>query len=391
MVVMQGPDYKYGYIDTSGNIVISAQYDYAYSFSEGLAAVNRGGEQPVFSPFRGGKWGFIEKSGAVVIPFEYEGARSFSEGLAPVKKDGKWGYIDQDENIVIPFRYDMAYSFRNGLASVNRGGYVRDEYFCCGEWGYIDKNDRVVVDFRESWFSLSDPGDLIPVRMDGIWGYKDRLGANVVIHPNREWEEAEGFSDGLGKVKINGKYGFINAHGELVIDATFDKVGDFHNGFAVIYETSQEIVVEGTGENTCSKLGYIDKAGRCIVKPQYDWAYEFVDGVARVSDQTGYYFVNTQGHLINRAPFDYAEDFSEGLGQVRTSAGCGFINATGEFAIPPRFYAADPFRDGFARVRVDVSIGDWGFIDKSGEVVIPPRFDSVNDFSEGLAIYYVPD
>ncbi len=46
---------KYGYIDKTGKYVINPQFDYAGSFSEGLAVVEIGG-----------KWGYIDKTGKFI-------------------------------------------------------------------------------------------------------------------------------------------------------------------------------------------------------------------------------------------------------------------------------------------------------------------------------------
>jgi hypothetical protein len=42
------------------------------------------------------------------------------------------------------------------------------------------------------------------------------------------------FKDGLSKIKINDKYGFINKEGQVRIACQFDYVSDFHQGFAIV-------------------------------------------------------------------------------------------------------------------------------------------------------------
>jgi len=41
------------------------------------------------------------------------------------------------------------------------------------------------------------------------------------------FDEAHKFSEGLAKVKINGKYGFINKNGVVVIQCFFDNADSF--------------------------------------------------------------------------------------------------------------------------------------------------------------------
>ena len=101
-----------------GAVVIPAKYNFADSFSEGLARV-----------VINGKWSYIDKSGKEVIQLKYDVVGDFSEGLAAVKLNGKWGYINKSGKEVIPLKYDSVYYFSNGQARAKLNG----------EWGYIDK------------------------------------------------------------------------------------------------------------------------------------------------------------------------------------------------------------------------------------------------------------
>ncbi|MCD8260263.1 MAG: WG repeat-containing protein [Bacteroides sp.] len=73
-----------------------------------------------------GKWGFLDpETGEEVVPFIYDYAHSFSVGLALVRLNGWWGYVDKTGKEVIPCIYKPAYSFiKTGLAAV----CVNDKY-----------------------------------------------------------------------------------------------------------------------------------------------------------------------------------------------------------------------------------------------------------------------
>lgn len=145
---------KSGFSDRENQeLLIPANYDYAYSFSEGLANVRKDG-----------KWGFIDKLGKTVIPFIYDDAELFYAGLASVAKDGKYGYIDRSGKTVIPFLYDYADYYSFGLARVKKAG----------KWGYIDKSGKTVISFIYD-MAHSFHG-LAKVKKDGKEGYIDKSG-----------------------------------------------------------------------------------------------------------------------------------------------------------------------------------------------------------------------
>ena len=63
------------------------------------------------------------------------------------------------------------------------------------------------------------------------WGYIDKSG-KVVIEP--QFDSADDFSEGLAKVKKDGKRGYIDKIGKVVIEPQFDEVWDFSEGLATV-------------------------------------------------------------------------------------------------------------------------------------------------------------
>lgn len=52
-----------------------------------------------------GKWGFVDTSGKVVIEPKYDKAKSFSNNLAAVCMNEVWGFIDKNGRIVIECQF----------------------------------------------------------------------------------------------------------------------------------------------------------------------------------------------------------------------------------------------------------------------------------------------
>ena len=62
--------------------------------------------------------------------------------------------------------------------------------------------------------------------IDGKWGFIDKNG-DVVVQP--EFDDAHSFQNGLAAVKVGNSWGYINMQGKLVIDAVFEDAGDFNS------------------------------------------------------------------------------------------------------------------------------------------------------------------
>ena len=116
---------KWGYTDKNGKIVIGPQFEDAESFREGLAPVKVRGEV-VWCPAdssgnRSGAsmmWGYIDKTGRIVIPQVFNYAETFSEGLAAVSECDEAYFIDKTGKRVISGNFRYASSFSGGLARV---------------------------------------------------------------------------------------------------------------------------------------------------------------------------------------------------------------------------------------------------------------------------------
>jgi S-layer homology domain/WG containing repeat len=90
--------WRYGFMDTQGQVVIAPSFDAASNFSAGLASVMRFATEVGAMP----QVGYINKAGEWQISGEFGNEiLPFSEGLAPRQYLGQYGYIDPSGNWVI--------------------------------------------------------------------------------------------------------------------------------------------------------------------------------------------------------------------------------------------------------------------------------------------------
>lgn len=197
---------------------------------------------------------------------------------------------------------------------------------------------------------------------------------------NETQSEVLSQSNNLFVIKINKKYGFIDKVGKIVIEPQFEFANDFVEGLALVGIRNNEL-----------KSGYIDKTGKVVISLQ-SGGNDYSEGLAAIGvgeftmhggGNHKFGFIDKVGNQIIETNFREARPFSEGLSAVMNDEGkWGYIDKTGKAVIPFQFEDAFSFSEELACVLTN---GLFGFIDKFGKVVIQPRFAISSEFKEGLA------
>jgi hypothetical protein len=116
----------------------------------------------------------------------------------------------------------------------------------------------------------------------------------------------------LFPVQVGQKSGFIDQKGKMVIKPQFDAAGDFSEGMAVIVEYDRE-GRRDQYETLLQKVGFINEKGETVIPPRFQYAQDFSNGLAAVFDGKKWGYVNTKGEWVIEPAFDNGNDFSEGL------------------------------------------------------------------------------
>ena len=400
-------------------------YDIVQNFSDGMAAV-----------CRGGNWGYIDATGREVIPCQFSKAfdldveradygffrdngyiRNFSEGLVAVAKETsgakanydrqlKWGFMDRTGKLVIDYQYDNVYDFSEGLA------YVMSENFT----GFIDATGKQVINTtgryqpandgqgchfsqgRACMMLASDDGDV-------KYGFIDRTG-NVAIAFN--YADARNFSEGVAMVAVEDtllqdasnatypfRYQMVDTTGATVISLPFGtKPDNFADGLA-------SVTTDGL------TYGFIDHSGNQVIATKYFTAdVDMTKSMKPFSE--GYTIAGIEqanpatdngkkkkkdddepaeqptiiatfhlvGHNGQQQSAIVSGPVSNGVALTADGGKYGFAKADGTIAIPCRYDYTQPCvngevlpdtyhftSEGVAAVRLN---GKWGYVDLQG-------------------------
>ena len=86
------------------------------------------------------------------------------------------------------------------------------------------------------------------------------------------------------------------------------------------------------------KWGYIDRSGKIMIEPQYKMIGRFSEGLARVFLNDDFGYIDKSATVVIKPQFDQTWHFSDGLAAVAYRGEWGFIDPTGGFAIKPQFF-----------------------------------------------------
>lgn len=74
------------------------------------------------------------------------------------------------------------------------------------------------------------------------------------------------------------------------------------------------------------KWGYMDRTGKVIIEPQFDYESDFFHGLARVLKNGQWGYINEKGQEVIPFTFDSALDFIGEIAPVRVGKKWGYIN-----------------------------------------------------------------
>lgn len=214
-------DVKYGLIDKKSNDIlppIFSRLDYI--------------EKGVYKFKINDLYGLVNSNGDIILPNKYNGIGKFENDMACVQiivphdnrcdNKKRYGYVDFQGNEVLSPSYEFIGKRNNNFSVVMKNNL----------WGLFGIESRQINIIPNAAFlgqcmenlcviNIGGEFDLNTKKVEGgLWGYISPEG-QMKIEPI--YEKAFGFSEGLAAVKLNGKWGFIDKNGSIIIPYEYDE------------------------------------------------------------------------------------------------------------------------------------------------------------------------
>ena len=304
---------KWGYINSRGKLQIKPMFDQAMDFQKnGLAVVEVNGLN-----------GLINHGGKYIVHPKYEMIAEFSEGRAPVIDHGNYKVIDENGRVITSKLYSFigTYEGRRALfaETTESGQYL---------YGYLDQQGNEVIPAK--YLSANDfQNDKAVVQLAA--NEYALINKNSKVLYTYPYPQVGNISDSLLPFKEieDGKFGYIDIKGTIIIPPRYTFALPFEHGFAVVAIT----------EDNNTLYGLINKEGKYIFTPTYNDIHLLGKNRAAIgiAIKEGYPFygstyalATTDGTILTEYKYRTIVDFKEGVASATPGTETFFIDKNGK-------------------------------------------------------------
>lgn len=309
---------KWGYVDEKSKFRISAVFDEAKSFKDGIALIKVGV-----------LWGYLRKDGTYLVKPQFMSASEFDEnGVAVISARNKLnygvkkGFVKRDATIIGPM-YEEIVSVIGNAPNKTRTYFFRDR----GLWGIMDAQCNVLKERQYAGFSYSKD---IWVSLNGKWGCITNTGKILI---NFSLDEKPMFENGMAIVSINGRKKMLKSDGTYFNGEIFDNVKQ--EKLLVVYDGKLSGIMRYDGSYLYSpqfesiKYDKFEKVFNCYFSTGMgEYVYKFSPSKERITPNISSY--NMKGNQLGIVGIDNVKiitSIGEGGDYVVGVTKTGFVTA----------------------------------------------------------------
>ncbi len=270
-------------------------------------------------------------------------------------EQGLYGYMNDDFSLLTEGIFNVAYPFVDGNAIVKTSnGY-----------GVIDTD-----------------GDYV---LPCLLKFMPELFQDIIKVPHKVEQESKEY---FCYNRQTGEYQFA-------LKKLIDKSMDRTRYFKITTDGTEEEIFDLSGlvfdgltkykDMTTRKWGYKNGFGEIVIEPQFVYAYDFSDGLAKVGMTGKYGFINEFGEIAIPCIYDGAGDFKDGVAMVTLSGTDIMIDKNGKTLMSYDFLVIKGYGDGLAAAVLHGQ-DKWQYVNENGELAFENKFSSAGTFSNGLAL-----
>lgn len=312
---------KWGFVDTSGNLIIDYQYQNVYDFYQNITLVKKEN-----------LWGFINDKGETIVPFGFSKVQKYANfRIVRAKKDAFWYLYNLNGELIIDEKFDTISPIKSKKMTVQLDGKM----------GLMDIEGRFLIKPKYQEITYFG-GNMVRVKKRGKYGYRTTENKRAIPI---KYEDLGRFYGTRVKAKRKGKWGMIDKKGKRILKFRFDYIGEYQYdsylkdyyapyvygtrvgkisswGASVPFEYEEIVDAQERLDDALIRIrfgddyGAVDNNGKIVIMPFYKNRFTFNEGYAAVSNGNKFGFINRQGKVVYPFTLDSATNFKNGEATV---------------------------------------------------------------------------
>lgn len=321
---------------------------------------------------QGMKWGYADTTKNLVITPQFDAANNFSDGLAIVEKNKKAFAIDEAGKILTP-AFDQMLVLEDTLLSI----YLNEVSDTLGGWGICTRSGRLILPPVYDEIENID-ANLFAFRKDSLWGVVHRDGR---IYTKPAYTSIDLVYRDYLQLHKGKKLGLMGRDGTRYLDDVYDRIY-VPNKFIVAAYLAKPLNGNKKG------WGAYDHHGEIFIPFGQDSIFRisphFV-GVSKKDSLACYFSVapgkNTACAFKQIFPVDlyWAElvDFNKQ---------CGLADTSGNLIVPVQYAGISIGGKGFWFVRDKEN--KWGAYNAKGDLIVSPSYTAILPFRSNVTVVF---
>lgn len=262
-----------GIANDTGKILLEPAYDRISFFNNKDSTCTRW--EGILKVEKSGAVGLIHYSGKPITILDYQDISLLPAScsgthpasmVAKVKQFGKFGLINGKGEVLIRPSYDdiILLADEQGKATVPEIALVRRQ----GKYGMMELRNGWVLktEFERIEFlqhlekeakGKTEKELLLRLKINGKWGF---LNLNTKFQSKSEWDEIQPFSNHWAAVRKGNQWGFINEEGKNKIDCRYEATHGFRAGGAPVRKNGKWLLINDDGKELyppCEQMEFL--------------------------------------------------------------------------------------------------------------------------------------